>query len=607
MANIPLSSIKFPNLSDTYTIPQVDDTLSVTGDAADAKATGDAITNGLDNIQMQLSETNDVVYTVGSKKALNATASNWKLLPAGNCKSDSSYAIDKYYFQNGGKWYLKSAYIWQFQNSINIPSGTNTSIVGYVHTTPYDGVVEIPSGATYIMVGRLATDTESGVYYYSSIEDEIESVRESAEPIVNALATETVSGAIASFSDGAEDIPVKSLTLNIEPQQSGSGDPSPTNVRSISGHTSGNIYRTGKNLLEYPYYNTSKTASGITFTLNSDGSVGVNGTATATADFYFCFQNTTKTLAKGTYKYAPTGVNFPSSGAYIHARTINDSTYINTSAGEVKTFTIGDNDGLYAVSLRVTNGTTITNGVFYPLIMPDSFTDTSFEPYASTTIPITWDSAGTVYGGTLDVVSGEMTVTHGINTVGNRSWTKLSSSTSTFYASMSPAKASGVVNVLSDSFKTATNSNDDCSIRGSNSSGAVYIRDDRYTDASSFKSGNTSVEIVYGLATPLTYTLTPQEVKTLLGSNNIWTDVGRVNIEYRADTMLYVDKRTNAISAMIAPTEASATATRNYSIGSYLVLDDQLYKVTAAIASGGTITVGTNVTATTIMAEIMAL
>lgn len=43
MANIPLKSIKFPGLADTYTVPQIDSTLAVTGKAADAKATGDRL------------------------------------------------------------------------------------------------------------------------------------------------------------------------------------------------------------------------------------------------------------------------------------------------------------------------------------------------------------------------------------------------------------------------------------------------------------------------------------------------------------------------------------------------------------------------------------
>lgn len=45
MANKPLKSIKFPGLNDTYTVPEVDDTLAVTGAAADAKKVGDEISD----------------------------------------------------------------------------------------------------------------------------------------------------------------------------------------------------------------------------------------------------------------------------------------------------------------------------------------------------------------------------------------------------------------------------------------------------------------------------------------------------------------------------------------------------------------------------------
>ena len=44
MANIPLKTLKFPGLDDTYTVPQIDSTLAVSGKAADAKKTGDEIT-----------------------------------------------------------------------------------------------------------------------------------------------------------------------------------------------------------------------------------------------------------------------------------------------------------------------------------------------------------------------------------------------------------------------------------------------------------------------------------------------------------------------------------------------------------------------------------
>jgi hypothetical protein len=39
---------------------------------------------------------------------------------------------------------------------------------------------------------------------------------------------------------------------------------------------------------------------------------------------------------------------------------------------------------------------------------------------------------------------------------------------------------------------------------------------------------NNSVQIVYPLATPQTYQLTPTEVRTLLGGNTIYTDAGTI-------------------------------------------------------------------------------
>ena len=47
-----------------------------------------------------------------------------------------------------------------------------------------------------------------------------------------------------------------------------------------------NIESVGANLIPYPYQNTTKSESGITFTDNGDGSISVKGTATENAVFY---------------------------------------------------------------------------------------------------------------------------------------------------------------------------------------------------------------------------------------------------------------------------------------------------------------------------------
>ena len=57
--------------------------------------------------------------------------------------------------------------------------------------------------------------------------------------------------------------------------------------------------------------------------------------------------------------------------------------------------------------------------------------------------------------------------------------------------------------------------------------------------------------MAYPLAIPVTYQLTPQEVKTILGENNIFADTGDVSVEYRADIKKYIDKVVaTAISAL---------------------------------------------------------
>ena len=67
------------------------------------------------------------------------------------------------------------------------------------------------------------------------------------------IITDTASGAIASFPDGSA-APIKSIIINIEPVQSGEGDPSPTNIRPITGWTGANVVRKNANLWNNDWY-----------------------------------------------------------------------------------------------------------------------------------------------------------------------------------------------------------------------------------------------------------------------------------------------------------------------------------------------------------------
>src|SRR5574344_1037206 len=62
-----------------------------------------------------------------------------------------------------------------------------------------------------------------------------------------------------------------------------------------------------------------------------------------------------------------------------------------------------------------------------------------------------------------------------------------------------------------------------------------------------------------------------------------------------------------ATLGVVATVESSTTASKAYAINDYLVYSGTLYKVTASIAEGGTLTVGTNISATTVASEISTL
>lgn len=71
----------------------------------------------------------------------------------------------------------------------------------------------------------------------------------------------------------------------------------------------------------------------------------------------------------------------------------------------------------------------------------------------------------------------------------------------------------------------------------------IYVKDTRFTSATDFKAAVTGQKICYELATPTTYQLTPQQIDTLLGDNNVWADSGEVEVVYKADVQRWVIKK----------------------------------------------------------------
>ena len=130
-----------------------------------------------------------------------------------------------------------------------------------------------------------------------------------------------------------------------------------------------------KNLLKITA--SSETINGITFTVNADGTVVANGTATANTTFFLAALNTYD-LPVG--KYILSGCTGGSATTYDLRFWQAGSTKVNYDEGTE--ITVGSGDWNYAILIR--SGQTVSNLVFKPMICTKAEWDISQEyvPYA---------------------------------------------------------------------------------------------------------------------------------------------------------------------------------------------------------------------------------
>jgi len=343
---------------------------------------------------------------------------------------------------------------------------------------------------------------------------------------------DTASGAIASFPDGAA-VPANDITIGIEPVQSGSGDPSPTNVRPITGWTGANVTRTGFNQWDEEWE---------VGALNNDGSVDSSSNRRTTS-FIPVIPNTTY------FQQSPTAAYLGRYAFYNADKQIVKYDGNGVPSG-IKEVTAPENAHYLRITFGVNYGTTYNHDIC--INISDPAKNGTYEPGHVVTYHISWQSeAGTVYGGTLDVTTGVLTVDR-----------------------------DNIASYAGETFPGAWISNMD-----------VYTVGGTPT---------TGAQVVYELATSQTYQLTPVEIEMLLGDNNVWADTGDSTVTYRADTKLYIQK-------INAPTDDDTIADAQIASGRYFIVGGNLYRSTTTIPAGDTITPGTNCILTNLADALNAL
>ena len=363
--------------------------------------------------------------------------------------------------------------------------------------------------------------------------------------------------------------PLEVATL-IAPKQSGAGEPSPDNVRPISGWTGAKLTRCGKNLLK----NTASTytTNGIAFTVNDDGTVTANGTSLARAQL----RVGTVDLPAGSY-IASIGfvsdVNATGT-AFASYREGGVTKYVDMSGASEKSFTLTEPTTVtYMIDIR-TAGITVSGLVFYPMIRPASVSDGAYEPFTGGTFTASFGQ--TVYGGTLNWLTGVLTVEWGYKALdGTESWGSAGSGTNNFYTAVNTLEKTNdfTLSMTCSTFRTfSTHSSllTNAGISGyydsnNNYPGEnwIYLNNGVSTSTSELKewlaaqaAAGTPVQVAYRLAAPTVIQLTPEQIAALAGMNVLFSDCGGTRAAGRSD-MTWVTK---GILDRLAALEAAAVS-----------------------------------------------
>ena len=232
-----------------------------------------------------------------------------------------------------------------------------------------------------------------------------------------------------------------------------------------------------------------------------------------------CMPNTTY-YAKGTYIRV---LFYDANKTYLHEYIANNDSFA---------FTTPSNCHYIRLALANTYGTTYNNDISinYPS------TDHDYHAYQGQTY--TADLPQTVYGGTVDLVSGALVIDRamvtldgsadegwsvGTNATHYRGYTYALSDIKSHSQNAQPTSA------ICDKIPTGTWNNAFGGVLAIGQTGKAIgfgldsLGITNYTDLNEWLSNN-PITICYELATPQTIQLTPQEIRTLLGTNNVWSE-----------------------------------------------------------------------------------
>lgn len=341
---------------------------------------------------------------------------------------------------------------------------------------------------------------------------------------LNASATTIPASGLVSFESESSGLPLRSCIVNIEPHRVNSGIPTLEDPIDVFGCNPISVWHFSKN------YFPNET---VTVT---------KGTGNVTVAFPV-------PLPAGTYTIS---FNLTSSfdGSVIIHLVKSDGSLIQTAAtpGAKHSFTFSSPASNEVHSVRFYAGdkwaTSIENtATFSDIQVEPGSAATSFEK--GTTI-FNETLSELVYGGTLDLISGTLTVTYRYYKPTNW-YANMKDSDQIRLSANLPTDYYGALHVLSNVATSVAYSTENiqrygcicwCSYSSINNTPITTFTASasKYSDYEAFKQAllDANAYIVYRLASPIVYKFTPNMISTYAGTNHVWSNAGNVSVKYGA-------------------------------------------------------------------------
>lgn len=333
------------------------------------------------------------------------------------------------------------------------------------------------------------------------------------------------------------------VTASWEPTQEGSAEPSPDNVRPIKGRDSVRVERCGENLLPHIFDRIPDTVTkdGLTIVKTPKGTIHVSGEKTETnwTDLFRIV------LAESERVEMPAGTYSWGSGVSL-----------TTDKGNLRVspFTT-DTPRIITGAYAAVNTAGTYNKDYIPALVAGSEKPTKVEPYTGQTATLTLPR--TIYGGTVDAVTGEGQETWGTETISRiASIDELTSvvrcAATLLQKSVTAKSGSAISNWLGEYVSYV----EDKESFYTNQT-QIYIKISK-TRLSSFNVAGVNaylsehpLTVCYKLASPVPITATgAQPIPALPGVNTVLTDADSVMVTGRADPIKRITDLEDAVASM---------------------------------------------------------